>query len=134
MELLHPSVMAGVGQQSSYREDPYRRARTTFAWVVTHTFGSTSASEQMIARVKRMHERVTGTRDDGVPYRALDPELIAWVHTCIPWLIMTAYERFNAPLTLEEKDRYLAEQSVIGLMSGADEVPTSVAELDAFVE
>ena len=29
MELLHPSVMAGVQQLSSYREDPFRRARTT---------------------------------------------------------------------------------------------------------
>lgn len=134
MELLHPSVMAGVGQQSNYREQPYRRARTTFGWVVTTTFGSTAAAEQMIARVKRMHERVNGRRADGVPYRALDPELIAWVHTCIPWGVMNAYERFKAPLTIAEKDRYLSEQSVVGLMSGADEVPTTVAELDAFID
>jgi uncharacterized protein (DUF2236 family) len=134
MELLHPSVMAGVGQQSRYREQPYRRAQTTFGWVVTTTFGSTQAAEDLIERVKRMHSRVTGVRPDGVPYRALDPELIAWVHTCIPWGVMTAYERFNGALTTEQKDRYLAEQSVIGLMSGADEVPTTVAELDAFIE
>jgi uncharacterized protein (DUF2236 family) len=133
MELLHPSVMAGVGQQSRYREEPLRRAQTTFGWVVTTTFAGTRAAEALIERVKRMHERVNGTRPDGVPYRALDPELIAWVHTCIPWGVMTAYERFNRPLTTTEKDRYLAEQSVIGLMSGAEEVPTSVAELEAFV-
>ena len=84
MELLHPSVMAGVGQQSNYREQPYRRARTTFGWVITTTFGSTAAAERLIARVKRMHSRVNGTRPDGEPYRALDPELIAWVHTLHP--------------------------------------------------
>jgi len=134
MELLHPSVMAGVGLQSNYREQPYRRARTTFGWVTTTTFGSTAAAEQLIARVKRMHSRVNGTRPDGEPYRALDPELIAWVHSCIPWGVMTAYERFNRPLSTEDKDRYLAEQSVVGLMSGADEVPTTVADLEAFVE
>jgi uncharacterized protein (DUF2236 family) len=134
MELLHPSVMAGVGQQSNYREQPYRRARTTFGWVITTTFGNTTAAESMIERVKRMHARVNGTRPDGVPYRALDPELIAWVHSCIPWGVMTAFERFNRPLTTEQKDRYLAEQSVVGLMSGADEVPTTVAELEAFME
>lgn len=133
MELLHPSVMAGVGQQSRYREDPYRRARTTFGWVVTTTFGSTRAAETLIARVKRMHSRVNGVRPDGAPYRALDPKLIAWVHSCIPWGVMTAYERFNGPLTGEEKDRYLAEQSVVGLMSGAEEVPTTVSDLEAFV-
>ncbi len=134
MELLHPSVMAGVGQQSNYREQPYRRARTTFGWVVTTTFGNTEAAVALIERVKRMHSRVNGTRDDGVSYRALDPELIGWVHTCIPWGVMDAFERFNRPLGVAEKDRYLKEQSVIGLMSGADEVPTSVAELDAYVE
>ena len=134
MELLHPSVVAGVGQQSNYREQPYRRAQTTFGWVVTTTFGSTRAAEALIERVKRMHSRVNGTRPDGEPYRALDPELIGWVHTCIPWGVMTAYERFNRPLSIEEKDRYLAEQSVVGLMSGADEVPTTVAELEAYIE
>jgi uncharacterized protein (DUF2236 family) len=134
MELLHPSVMAGVGLQSNYREQPYRRARTTFGWVITTTFGSTAAAEELIARVKRMHSRVNGIRPDGEPYSALDPELIAWVHSCIPWGVMTAYERFNRPLSVEEKDRYLAEQSMVGLMSGADEVPMTVSDLEAFVE
>lgn len=134
MELLHPSVMAGVGQQSNYREQPYRRAQTTFGWVVTTTFGSTAAAERMIERVKRMHARVNGIRPDGVPYSALDPELIAWVHTMIPWGVMDAFERFNRPLSIEEKDRYLSEQSVVALMSGAVEVPTTVADLEAYVE
>ena len=75
-----------------------------------------------------------GTRPDGVPYRALDPELIAWVHTSIPWSIMTAFERTNRPLSIAEKDRYLTEQAVIGRMGGADRVPETVAELDAYVE
>ena len=134
MELLHPSVMAGVGQQSNYREQPFRRAQTTFGWVITNTFGNTQAAERMIARVKRMHSRVNGTRPDGVPYSALEPELIAWVHSSIPWAIMSAYERFNRPLTIEEKDRYLLEQSVVALKSGADEVPTTVADLEAYFE
>jgi uncharacterized protein (DUF2236 family) len=134
MELLHPSVMAGVGQQSNYREQPFRRARTTYGWVITNTFGNAAAAERMIERVKRMHARVNGTRPDGVPYRALEPELIAWVHSSIPWAVMRTYERFNGPLTTDQKDRYLAEQSVIALMSGAEEVPTTVADLEAFVE
>ncbi len=70
-----------------------------------------------------MHSRVNGVRPDGVAYRALDPELIGWVHTCIPWAVMTAYDRFNRALTDEEKGRYLAEQAVIGRMSGAGEIP-----------
>jgi len=133
MEILHPSVMAGVQDMSSYREDPFRRGRTTYGYVVTTTFANTSAAERLIGAVRRMHGKVNGTRPDGVPYRALDPELIGWVHTCIPWAVMQAFERFNRPLTTEEKDRYLAEQAVIGRMGGADEIPETAAQLEEYV-
>ncbi|HYI63224.1 MAG TPA: oxygenase MpaB family protein [Acidimicrobiales bacterium] len=134
MEVLHPSVMAGVSQQSTFRTQPLLRARNTLGYVLRTTFGSTEAATGVIEKVKRIHGRITGTRPDGVPYAALDPELIAWVHTCIPWAVMTAFDRYRRPLTPEEKDRYLAEQAVIGRMGGADEVPETVADLEAYVE
>ena len=134
MEILHPSVMAGVQDLSGYREDPLRRGRTTFGYVVTTTFANTQAATRLIDAVKRMHSRVEGTRPDGVPYRALDPELIAWVHTCIPWMVMEAYHRYRRPLTLAERNRYLAEQALIGRMGGAEWVPETMTELEAYVE
>jgi uncharacterized protein (DUF2236 family) len=132
MEVLHPSVMAGVFQQSSYRTEPLRRARNTLGYVLGTTFGNTEAATALIERVKRVHTRVQGTRPDGQPYRALDPELLAWVHTAIPWAIMEAFHRYRRPLTTEEKNRYLTEQAVIGRMSGANWVPETVAELDEY--
>jgi uncharacterized protein (DUF2236 family) len=134
MEVLHPSVMAGVFTQSSYRTQTLRRARNTLGYVLRTTFGSTPAATQVIERVKRIHGGINGTRADGVAYRALDPELIAWVHTCIPWAIMTAFDRYNRPLSREEKDRYLKEQALIGRMGGADWVPESVDDLERYVE
>jgi uncharacterized protein (DUF2236 family) len=134
MEVLHPSVMAGVFEQSTYRTEPLNRARNTLGYVLRTTFGNTAAAESVIARVKKVHSHINGTRPDGVPYRALDPELIGWVHTCIPWAIMEAYSRYRRPLSTEEKDRYLAEQAPIGLLGGAEWVPTSVAELDDYAE
>jgi uncharacterized protein (DUF2236 family) len=134
MEVLHPSVMAGVEEHSSYRADPIRRAQTTFGYVVQTTFGSTTAATDVIERVKRIHGHVRGTRPDGVPYEALDPALIAWVHTCIPWAVMEAFQRHRRPLTIDERDRYLREQAPIGRMAGADHVPESMAELERYVE
>jgi uncharacterized protein (DUF2236 family) len=134
LEILHPSVMAGVEAQSSYRAQPLRRARNTLGYVVRTTFGTTEAATKVIEHVKRMHSRVEGTRPDGVPYRALDPDLIGWVHTAIPWGIMNAFDRYNRKLTVEEKNRYLAEQAVIGRMGGASWVPETVADLDAYAE
>jgi uncharacterized protein (DUF2236 family) len=134
MEVLHPSVMAGVFQQSTYATEPLKRAQNTLGYVMRTTFGNTEAATAVIEHVKHVHGFVEGTRPDGVPYRALDPELIAWVHTCIPWAIMEAFHRYRRPLTLEERDRYLAEHERIGLMGGADWVPSSMAELDEYVE
>lgn len=134
MEVLHPSVMAGVFTQSSYRTQPLRRARNTLGYVLRTTFGSTPGATQIIEQVKRIHARVEGVRPDGRPYRALDPELIGWVHTCIPWAVMTAYDRYRRPLSMAERDRYLTEQAVIGRMGGAESVPETQAELDAYVE
>ena len=126
--------MHGVSTQSSYREEPLRRARNTLGYVLRTTFGSTPAATRVIESVRKVHGRVEGVREDGVAYRALDPELIAWVHTCIPWMVMTAFERTTRPLSREEKDRYLREQAVIGRMGGADWVPETVAELEDYVE
>lgn len=134
MEVLHPSVMAGVFTQSSYRTEPLRRARNTLGYVLRTTFGSTPAATRVVESVKAVHARIQGTRPDGVPYRALDPELIAWVHTCIPWAVMNAYHRYRRPLSVAEQDRYLAEQAPIGRMGGAEWVPETVAELHEYVE
>ena len=46
MEVLHPSVMAGVFTQSSYRTEPLRRARNTLGYVLRTTFGSTQGRER----------------------------------------------------------------------------------------
>jgi len=134
MEVLHHSVMAGVYEQSSYRTQPLRRAQNTLGYVLRTTFGSTEAATSVIERVKKIHGRVNGTRPDGVEYRALDPELIGWVHTCIPWAVMEAFHTYRRPLTTEERDRYLTEQAVIGRMGGAEWVPETMAELDEYVE
>src|ERR1700754_3801181 len=114
LEILPPSVVAGVQDLSNYRDDPFQRARATLGYVLTTTFGNTEAETRLIERVKGVHAYVEGTRPDGVPYRALDPELIAWVHTCIPWMILRTFERHRRPLTPAERDRYLAEQALIG--------------------
>lgn len=134
MEVLHPSVMAGVSQQSSFRTQPLIRARNTLGYVLRTTFGNTEAASAVIGRVKKVHSRINGTRPDGIPYEALDPELIGWVHTCIPWAVMEAYSRLVRPLSDAEKSQYLAEQAPIGLMGGAEWVPTTVDELAEYVE
>jgi uncharacterized protein (DUF2236 family) len=70
LEILHPSVVAGVQDMSNYREDPFQRARATLGYVLATTFGNTDAATALIERVKHIHSFVNGTRPDGVAYRA----------------------------------------------------------------
>ena len=134
LEILHPSVVAGVEDQSNYRKDPFqqgpRHPRLRVGHDVRKHRCGNSAHRTGCSHI---HSFVNGTRPDGVAYRALDPELLAWVHTCIPWMIMRTFERTNRMLSPEERDRYLAEQAIIGRMGGGEGVPASVAELDEFV-
>jgi uncharacterized protein (DUF2236 family) len=133
MELLHPLVMAGVDQQSDYREHPERRARSTFGYVTATTFGNTGAATRLIANVLRIHRGIRGVAPDGREYYAADPALLTWVHASIPLAMMLSYERYRGPLSVAEKDRYLAEQAVIARMGGADDVPETVADLDDYL-
>lgn len=134
MEILHPAVMAGVHDQSTYQTQPLRRARNTLGYVVITTFGSTEAATRVIDRVHKIHGRVNGTMPDGRPYEALDPNLIGWVHTAIPWGIMQMFDRLCRPLSVDEKNRYLAEQAIIGRMGGAGDIPETVDQLHDYVE
>jgi uncharacterized protein (DUF2236 family) len=134
MEILHPAVMAGVHDRSSYQTQTLRRAKATLGYVIVTTFGNTEAASRTIARVRRMHEQVHGTMPDGRPYRAMDPELIGWVHTAIPWAIMESYDRWHRPLSTAEKNRYLSEQAIIGRLGGAGDIPESVGALAEYVE
>lgn len=134
MEILHPAVMAGVHDGSTYQTQPLRRARNTLGYVVVTTFGNTEVATNMIDRVHKIHSRVNGTMPDGRPYEALDPNLIGWVHTAIPWAIMQMFDRVCRPLTVDEKNRYLAEQAIIGRMGGAGDIPETIDELHDYVE
>jgi len=66
LDILHPSVVAGVQDLSNYRRDPFARARATLGYVLTTTFGNTEAATRLIEHVKDVHSYVKGTRPDGV--------------------------------------------------------------------
>ena len=108
-------MMAGVSQQSSFRTEPLEAGQEHARLRAAHHLRQHRGGHRLIEKVKHVHGFIEGVRPDGIPYRALDPELIAWVHTCIPWAIMEAFHRYNRPLTTAERDAYLREQAPIGL-------------------
>ncbi|MGH3273597.1 MAG: oxygenase MpaB family protein [Streptosporangiaceae bacterium] len=136
LQALHPLAMAGVDQHSDWRQDPVGRLAATTAYTTTVTFGERAAVEQAAARVRKIHERVTGTDPvTGQPYAAGDPALLLWVHAALVDSAVAASEMFGAGLSGPDADRYIAEMAIGAELLGVpgDQVPRCGEELAAYL-
>jgi uncharacterized protein (DUF2236 family) len=123
LELAEPSVRAGVWDHSRFRLDPTLRLRRTgFAAMVT-VYGPRSAAEAMIARIVRMHDKVEGLTDRGIPYRANDPRLLDWVQATATFGFAEAYSRFVSKLSPAEKSAAFREVAPAARLYGATGTP-----------
>lgn len=132
MQMLHPGALAGVWDHSNFRADMQGRLRRTGRFIAATTYGRLSDAEAAIARVRRIHEGVAGTLPDGTPYRANDPALITWVHVAGSWSFLAAYRRYRTPLGAMHQSRYYAETSRIARRLGADSVPSTRRDVEAY--
>ena len=109
MELAEPRVRTGVWEHTTFRVNPIRRLRRTGLAAMVTVYGARSTAEAMIARVRRMHDRVAGTTPSGEPYCANDPELLNWVQGTAAYGFLQAYHAYVRPLSLSERNCYYAE-------------------------
>jgi uncharacterized protein (DUF2236 family) len=87
----------------------------------------------MIARVRAIHDRVSGTLPDGTPYSANDADLLTFVHVAEVASFLAAHRRYRDPAySPDEQDRYLAEYARVAEALGATDVPRSRADIDAY--
>jgi len=130
LQSLHPLAMAAVAQHSDYRGDPWGRLQRTSHFVGVTTFGRTGDAQQAIARVRAIHQRVTGTAPDGRPYAASDPHLLTWVHIAETDSFLRAHSSFGSrPLDQAGRDGYVADMARIGAELGVPAPPRTEAEL-----
>jgi uncharacterized protein (DUF2236 family) len=119
IQALHPLAMAGVDQHSDWRADPVGRLAATSAYLSITTFGERRAAERAAARVRRIHEAVTGTdTQTGKPYAAGDPDLLLWVHAALVDSNLVSRDLFGTPLSPADADRYVAEMVVAAELVG----------------
>lgn len=142
LQALHPLAMAGVDQHSQWRDDPAGRFASTAAYVLTTTYGDRAAARTAAGRVRKIHERVTGTDPvTGQPYAAGDPALLIWVHAALVDSGLAAAAAYGAALTPAEQDQYVAEMTAAAELVGVPAArfadggaPACVAELDAYLD
>jgi uncharacterized protein (DUF2236 family) len=137
IQALHPLAMAGVDQHSNWREDPIGRLAATSGYLATVSFGEKAAAERISARVRKIHQHVKGV--DGVTgksYAASDPALLLWIHAALVDSTLAARRLFGSPPSAADADAYVAEMVVAAELVGVPSamVPSTVAELDAYIE
>jgi uncharacterized protein (DUF2236 family) len=113
MQLAHPKVAAGVDEHSDFRVRPMYRLRRTIRLTMAIVFGDRETAMAAARNVNRVHARVTG-RD----YRALDPDLLLWVHATLVDSALVTYETFVHPLGARERDDFYQQMKVVGEMLG----------------
>lgn len=135
LQMLHPAVLAGVWDHSNFRADLHGRLRRTARFIALTTYGSRDEAEAVIAHVRGIHGRVSGTLADGTRYAAQDPELLTWVHVIETLSFLDAWRQYGEPnMSAADQDHYFAEAAVVAWMLGATSVPTTRAETLAYIE
>ncbi|SRR5712692_6469925 len=130
MQLAHPKVAAGVDEHSDFRTRPLYRLRRTIRLTMAIVFGDRETAMAAARSVNNVHARVKG-RD----YRALDPELLLWVHATLVDTALVTYETFVRRLPARDRDEFYQEMKLLGELLGIPRArfPETIGDFEEYV-
>ena len=130
MQLAHPKVAAGVDEHSDFRIRPMYRLRRTIRLTMAIVFGDRETAMAAARSVNKVHARVSGHE-----YRALDPDLLLWVHATLVDTALVTYETFVRRLPEQEREGFYQEMKLLGEVLGipSRRFPASVGDFDEYV-
>lgn len=127
LQLAHPAVAAGVADHSDFRSDPFGRLIRTLDAMYTISLGSPRLAAETLARLRRVHDGVTGELGDGSRYRANDPALLLWVHATLIDTVLTVEERYLDILSVSQRAQFYEEST---RLASAFEIPDALVPGD----
>ena len=137
MQAAHPLVIAGARETGFYERDPWRRLQRTLVLTYALTFGSVAEAHRAADRINQVHERIHGTDPlTGLPYDALDPELLLYVHACLVESALL-FERLTVGrLDAAGRQRFHEEQMLAAELVRIPRalIPPTFAELRAYLQ
>lgn len=128
LEMAEPRVRTGVWEHSIFPTNPLARVRRTSVAAMATIYAPAETSTRLIRSVTRMHSRVEGKTPEGVAFKALDEELLNWVHATVDFGFMEAYAAYGGGLSDAEKSAFYAESRVSARHFGAISKPASLEE------
>ncbi|HYU58940.1 MAG TPA: oxygenase MpaB family protein [Actinomycetota bacterium] len=135
LQLAHPMVAAGVADHSDFRRDAFGRLANTLDLTLTVAFGDEDQRRAAASRVTETHRLVTGSRGPRA-YRALDPELLLWVHATLVDGAIVTYERFVGSIGGAARGRYHEEMKRQAVAFGIprDRLPVTLGDFRRYVD
>jgi uncharacterized protein (DUF2236 family) len=137
MQAAHPLVLAGARQTGFYERNPWKRLERTLQLTYSITFGTRHEAMEAIRRINLVHQEVHGVDSvTGLPYDAMDPELLLWVHACLVDSQLLFEQLTVGKLDDEGRERYHQEQMAGAELLGLDRgtIPPTVAGLRTYVD
>ncbi|NRA30685.1 MAG: DUF2236 domain-containing protein [Parvularculaceae bacterium] len=125
LELAEPRVRHGVWDHSVFPTDPLLRLRRTGLAAMVTFYGAQSVARKMIAGVNQKHAAVRGQTDRGVPYQALDQDLLTWVQTTAAFGFVRAFDAYARPLNADQWGDVLRESQPIAEAYGVQQPPVT---------
>lgn len=137
MQAAHPLVIAGARETGFYERNPWRRLQRTLILTYAITFGTKDEARAAAERINEIHARIRGVDEvTGLPYDALDPELLLFVHACLVDSALLFEELTIGGLDDEGRQRFHEEQMLAAEMVRVPReiIPPSVPELRAYLQ
>jgi uncharacterized protein (DUF2236 family) len=137
MQAAHPLVIAGARESRFYERNPWKRLQRTLMLTYAITFGSIEDARAAAERINEVHARVRGVDEvTGLPYDALDPELLLWVHACLVDSALLFEELTVGELDDARRRRFHEEQMLAAELVHLprESVPPTVPELRAYID
>jgi uncharacterized protein (DUF2236 family) len=120
LQVAHPTVGAGVTDFSDFERHPWTRLLQTIDYVCLLVYGGAEAAPAG-RRLRELHKRFRGVRDDGTRYSALEPEAYAWVHATLLETYVAGHARFGTQIRSDEVERFYREYRGLGRLIGVRE-------------
>ncbi len=132
MQIAHPAVAQGVAEHSDFRTRPIKRLVGTLRTIRAIVFGDRARADAALAALRRVHANVRG-QVQGKPYRASDPELLAWVHATLMYASVRTYDSLVAALDSAARQAFHEDARRLGALLGvpAEHQPADWASFES---
>jgi uncharacterized protein (DUF2236 family) len=136
MHAAHPLVLAGARQTGFYERNPWKRLERTLQLQFTITFGTEEEAREAAERINRVHRDIHGIDSvTGLPYDALDADLLLWVHACLVDSSLLFERLMVGRLDDDGRERFHQEQMLGAELLGLsrNRIPPTVHDLQTYL-